>query len=506
MIKPKTIVFDSEKIKYQVQDFLGNGSFGEVYSIKRKDDGKIFALKTIPTPFVDETILGSFINEGKIAIGISHPNVITYYYFHDGSTFSELPLYIIMEYAKGGTLEKKINVHENEKIFFSNAELILMFAQLIAGMKAINSKLIHRDIKPDNILIDDENLKISDFGLSKFVSQATRASTFKGIGCLPFLAPEGWKLEKNTIQMDIYSMGLVFYELATLTFPYTVTRGDFEEWQRVHLTTIPQIPEKINPNISPVISRMIMKMIEKETSRRSKEWSEIEAELIKEEIPKSNSHEIIDKLLKVRNEREQKANQERMEKEKREKEIKEIKQLVLFQLHKDIINPLKEFIDEINRSSSDSKILYNFNEYSFVNSFQFGSNRIEIILGVILEEDFYRYEEIKDYGMIHKRKVLRLPCFNERRIIAWGYLVVSDGRGFNLILVSKNESIYGEWFLLFNRNSAFLQGSNRRPEPFPFNMKEIESEINKIKALHIYVTDVFGLDLYKIKDFTSEYL
>ncbi len=99
--------------------------------------------------------------------------------------------------------------------FFSDREIIAMYKQLICGMKAINENLVHRDIKPDNILIKDSMLKVSDFGLSKVVADKTRTGTFKGFGHLLYMAPEGWTMEKNTIQMDIYSMGLVFYEIAT---------------------------------------------------------------------------------------------------------------------------------------------------------------------------------------------------------------------------------------------------------------------------------------------------
>jgi len=245
MIRPNTIVYDQDAKKYNIVKFLGRGSFGDVYLIKENTSEKLFAIKTFSTPFVDDTVLKSLFNEGRLAQEISHQNVIQYYFFHDGIQYEDLPMYIIMEYAEGGTLEKLIQEKKNKRDFFSNEELIQLFEQLINGMEAINSQLIHRDIKPDNILIQDNVLKISDFGLSKYVTQATRTSTFKGIGCLPFLAPEGWKLDKNTIQMDIYSMGIVFYELASLTFPYEVTKGDFEEWQNVHLFQCNASREKI---------------------------------------------------------------------------------------------------------------------------------------------------------------------------------------------------------------------------------------------------------------------
>src|SRR3989337_2394501 len=177
MITQNSIVFDAEGNEYIVESFVGRGSFGDVYSIRKKIVNEIYALKTLSAPFVDETTLKSFSNEGKLALEISHPNVIQYYYFHDGNLYKDLPMYIIMEYADGGTLENRIKEKINDKSFYSNDELFAIFSQLIEGMKAVNSKLVHRDIKPDNILIHQNNFKISDFGLSKIVTQATRTST-----------------------------------------------------------------------------------------------------------------------------------------------------------------------------------------------------------------------------------------------------------------------------------------------------------------------------------------
>ena len=100
-----------------------------------------------------------------------------------------------------------------------------MFLQLASGMKHINSILVHRDIKPDNILIVDDVLKITDFGLAKYAEATTRSVTFKGYGTKEYCAPEVCKNEKNTIYMDIYSMGIVFYEIATLKYRILLQAG-----------------------------------------------------------------------------------------------------------------------------------------------------------------------------------------------------------------------------------------------------------------------------------------
>ena len=505
MIRPNTIVYDQDAKEYSIVEFLGRGSFGDVYLIKEKTSKKLFALKTFSTPFVDDTVLKSLFNEGRLAQEISHQNVIQYYFFHDGIQYKDLPMYIIMEYAEGGTLEKLIQEKKNKRNFFSNEELIQLFDQLISGMEAINSKLIHRDIKPDNILIQDNVLKISDFGLSKYVTQATRTSTFKGIGCLPFLAPEGWKLDKNTIQMDIYSMGIVFYELASLAFPYEVTKGDFEEWKNVHLFQNPANVTKFNPSVSPVIAKLIMRMLEKDTKQRSKNWEEIKSYLEKENLPKTDNSDFIDRVLTKRNEQVERATQERLKREKREKEITEFKNMIRFQYHKDIIAPIKEFIEEINSKSDDQKVVCHFDSNSFLNTIEYNFNTIKIDFKPIVEEDFYRDVKIKDNGRILTRRELRLPFIYKRSVLAWGNVKANDGRGFNILLLHNSDSIYGDWLLLFNRHRASVVRKDNRPEPFPFELSEIEKEINNLNAMHIYVTDRHPLDFNKIKEFLIEY-
>ena len=143
-------------------------------------------------------------------------------------------------------------------------------------MEAINSILIHRDIKPDNILISDGQMKITDFGLSKIVHDGTRQLTFKGFGHIKYMAPEKESKETNTIQMDIYSMGITFYELATLRHPYPLKDdANFLDWEKAHYFTNAASPTTINKSINSTIAQVVLRMMEKSTSKRYKTWDEI---------------------------------------------------------------------------------------------------------------------------------------------------------------------------------------------------------------------------------------
>jgi hypothetical protein len=246
-------------------------------------------------------------------------------------------------------------------------------------------------------------------------------------------------------------------------------------------------------------------MLEKDPKLRPKDWDEIRTYLEKEKLPITDNTELIDKVLTKRNEQKEQAIKERLKREKREREISEFKSIIRYQYHKDIITPINEFVEEINQKSDASKITFHIDDNSFLNTLEYSSNRIKIELKPIIEEDFYRDRKVKDYGMIHTRREIRLPIIDKRRVLAWGYVKASDGRGFNLILLHNSESIYGDWFLLFNRHNAMAIKNDGRPVPFPFEFNEIEEEINYLNAMHIYVTERTPLDFSKIKEFLIDY-
>jgi len=502
MITQNSIVFDANKEEYIVQNFLGEGSFGRVYKIKKKVGGDIFALKTLNDPFVNNDMIKAFLNEGEKTKEISHPNVIKYIFFHDGSLYTNLPMYIIMEYANEGNLEEMISERKSENKLFSNDDLLKIFKQLIAGMDAINKVLIHRDIKPDNILIKDGQLKISDFGLSKIVTQATRTSTFKGLGCIPYLAPEGWNFEKNTIQMDIYSMGIVFYYLSSFKFPYSPPNGSIDEWKKAHLFSIPKPLDSINQKISPIISRVIIKMMEKNCINRFNNWIEISNELSKTTIPKSSDGELIETIVKRWNTEKLEAEKAAADKRQKLQEIEEFRNLILHQLNTELIEPIKDFVESINYVSPGRILLHNTQDVFFTNISCAGRN-IVIGMSPLFKKNFIR--EVKDHRF--PSGVFRgivMPQLDGKEVLAWGLIKASDGRGFNVLLLKDDDNLYGRWALLFNSHHVFNNLANR-PTPFPFEFNELERELQLVRSTHIYVTEVCGLEIDRVKAFLSAY-
>lgn len=500
IITNKTKFLDNDGISYKIIESLGNGAFGYVYKIIRDKDKKVFALKTIPSEFIDENIQKAFSNESKIALEIKDKNVIEYYYIHDGKKFENLSPYIIMEFADGGTLQKYIESYKQEKKFIENELLIKLINDLIHGMQAINSKLIHRDIKPDNILICNDIIKISDFGLSKIVLDQTRTSTFKGFGHIKYMPPEGWKFEKNTIQMDIYSMGIVLYQLATLQHPYKVTNeSDPMLWKEAHMFQTPVNPLTINQNLTPIVGQTILKMLQKNINSRFKSWEEIKTSFDTDELPKTQFTSIIQNVLQKRLVIDTKESESRLSQEKKENDTKELHKLINYQFKEIIYDPIKSFIEEFNLNYKNGSISISDFEVTSNNRINVNItllNRKQIVIEFrcLSENDYSSERTVQGFrGNVIQESIEDIPKIYNEKIIGWGKINLVDGIGLNIILTENENEIHGKWYTLTNKNNPMFV-NQRLPEPFPFEFDEIKKEIKYFGAMHIYTTIISKYD------------
>ncbi|OUQ87417.1 hypothetical protein B5G50_15500 [Brevibacillus brevis] len=447
IIQPNSIVFDSDSKKYKVIEPLGNGAFGFVYKVQKESDNSIWALKTLPSNFPSQEQLQAFINESSMAINVNGQNAVRYVYVHDGSTYPQLPPYIIMEYANGGTLFDLIEKAKKKGEFFSNAELLNFFHQLINGMEQINNVLVHRDIKPDNILLNEGVIKISDFGLSKIVQDSTRQLTFKGFGAIKYMAPEGWKNEKNTIQMDIYAMGITFFELATLQHPYNLKpEADMQQWQRAHLFTAAPSPKTINNAINSTIAQVILKMMEKSVTKRYKTWDEIRRDLMIQDTPVTENTAVIENLLNIRLVKDNSIREQQLKEEQEHQDRLLHLNTINYQYANEIYNPLKDFIDEFNSRYTQGKIRISSLGSMNANVIEtkihlLSENVLTLRLNALSDKDFMRDVPAEFSFPGEKRTFRRVvrPVLNNKKVLAWGYLKDHSNKGFNILLVENPE-------------------------------------------------------------------
>lgn len=502
-------VFDANGNELKVGEFIGKGGFGAVYKVSYIPNGELLALKTLTLPFSNGAELDIFLNEGSKALGIHHDNVIDYRYFHNGTKYPDLPPYILMEYANGGTLGEMLERARTTGQHFDLNELLSMMKSLVNGMDAINAILVHRDIKPDNILLIDGTLKIADFGLAKLANEATRALTFKGFGSFPYVAPEAWRMEENTIQLDIYSMGMVFYQLATLSHPFDVPANNSRAWMDAHLYQNPEPPSSRNTSIPPTLSQAILKMIAKDRSKRPATWTEVSRLL--ELINQSESvhaNPIVRTMLNARIKADSMENERRLKEEKETEARNNFIRLVLTQAQSVIIEPLKAFFEEFNLSYDGDKIsIISERSEGIQTSLTISlpdNKRIELIIRVLFDEDFTREVINKDdFGRRSTRQISCVPKLQNKRVQAFGMLKMFDGRGVNIILKERENEIYGEWVILVNEPTHLGSNAKQRPTPFAFELNEILKEFSLIGAMHIYHTRVLPFDMDYIQHFIA---
>jgi eukaryotic-like serine/threonine-protein kinase len=506
IIMTGTIVYGPTGSEYEVLDYLGSGNFGVVHKVKQRGGSQALAMKSIPTPFTDEAALKAFLNEGNLAVGIRHQNVIEYLFFHDGTKHPSLPPYILMEYADGGTLENRLDAARRDNKQFSSAELIEIFKQLVAGMVAINEKLVHRDIKPDNILVSEGILKISDFGLSKVVTEATRKSTFKGFGCLAYMAPEAWALEKNTPQLDIYAMGIVFYQLATLRHPFDIRTPDQQKWMEAHLYQPVPAPDRFNSALAPKLANIILRMVEKSTAKRFSDWAEIQELLSVGPSAPAPADSLVEEMLKRRLRQDSAAQANEAEQRRKRDEKVRFCKLVLSQAEATIASPLADLVDRFNReySGEKAKLTVDASDSSLRRAIWFPSTKsITLEFRVLLPEHFVR-DIPPDFRHRSVRREVCIPKYEGRYIQGWGRVEGSDGRGFNVLLVEQRGQIYGE-FLMLTNSMGVPSAAAKRQEPFAFKFDELEAEMNLLGAMHIYSSAVRPFSIDYMFKFIAEY-
>jgi serine/threonine protein kinase len=259
-------IADANGIKYSNFVFYKKGGMGEIYKgiADKNQEDVILKLIAIDEP-IDEELLMREINASSL---LSHANIVKTLSSGKMEIEGIEYLYIVQNYYPAGNL----------RAFIKNGlpleKCISMMLDILNGMKEVHKYIIHRDLKPENILIDsDGHLLITDFGLARYINEKTRTRSFKGAGTIPYMAPECWTGETNTISMDIYSLGIVFFEILTGVLPYNAKTES--EWKENHLfTPLPDISMQRN-DITVKIKQIIQKMTNKRVSDRYKSVDEI---------------------------------------------------------------------------------------------------------------------------------------------------------------------------------------------------------------------------------------
>lgn len=246
--------------RYEIRELIGIGGMANVYRCYDTVDDREVAIKILKDEYLNnEEFIRRFKNESKAIAVLSHPNIVKVY----DVSFGDMIQYIVMEYIDGITLKEYIN----QQGTLSWKETVHLITQILMALSHAHSKgVVHRDIKPQNMmLLSDGTIKVTDFGIARF-SNSTRTMTEQAIGSVHYIAPEQAKGDITDGKTDIYSIGVMMYEMLTGKLPFD---GDNAvSVALMHLQVIPEAPRTLNPSIPEGIEEITLKAMQKQPMDR----------------------------------------------------------------------------------------------------------------------------------------------------------------------------------------------------------------------------------------------
>lgn len=244
----------------------------KVYKAKDRLLDRFVAIKVLKEQHAeDDEFLKKFNNEAQSAAKLNHINIVNVYDIGQDLFEGKKIYYIVMEYVEGETLKDLIDSEGQ----LSNHDIIDYSVQIAQALKsAHNSGIIHRDIKPQNILIDKYGLaKVTDFGIARVSSNATITYTSSILGTVHYISPEQAKGKIVDEKSDLYSLGAVMYEMATGKVPFDADNS--VGIAVMHIQDKAKPAKELNPNLSDHLNYIIMKLLEKEPANRFLNASEL---------------------------------------------------------------------------------------------------------------------------------------------------------------------------------------------------------------------------------------
>ena len=272
--------------RYEVRSLIGRGGMAEVHLGFDKRLSRIVAIKTLRTDLaMDSVFQARFRREAQSAASLNHPNIVAVYdtgeeptILPDGRRVS-IP-YIVMEYVDGRPLKDLLSDDAGP---FPIPEVVDIVAGVLSALEYSHSAgLIHRDIKPGNVMLTSKGeVKVMDFGIARAIadSQATMTQTNAVVGTAQYLSPEQAQGKPVDARSDLYSTGVLLFELLTGKPPFTGDSAVAVAYQ--HVQTLPPLPSSIAPDIPAEMDRVVMKALAKNPDDRYSSAAAMKADLLR---------------------------------------------------------------------------------------------------------------------------------------------------------------------------------------------------------------------------------
>ena len=247
--------------RYELLEKIGDGGMAVVYKGKDKLLNRYIAVKILRPEFTkDATFVENFKRESQAAAGLSHPNIVGVYDVGREGNIN----YIVMELIEGDTLNKIIE----KEAPMDYRKVIDISKQVASALRtAHKNKIIHRDVKPHNIMVTNDGVvKLADFGIARAVNDATLSTGSKIVGSVHYFSPEQARGNYVDERSDIYSLGIVMYEMLTGKVPFDGDNPVTVALKHINEEIIP--PRELEPSIPPALERIVMKATSKFQTNR----------------------------------------------------------------------------------------------------------------------------------------------------------------------------------------------------------------------------------------------